>query len=554
MSRRKRSRTAATVAAKSSPETVPHPDGADRRSCEGAEASDGEILTIEHLTDEEALGQIGALVDEGLDSQDLTLVDRAFAMGELLQARGLAPVDLAALDYIRANGWENRWHARVGEKESTWDWEQPEVRQQIFLLRRALNSDGFDQLDQLQRCQILTNLANQLDKVGRGTEANALWGRALAIHPHFWMARANRGNGLIYYARALYDGGHQGVFALHAHQDLTAAVADLKAHPQLGDWRLAPRFEASAAWIAGRVDLDFVARTHRADGWPMGETSEERSYRQWCLGNRLFLNPLNDVEPCSVAAADVLGLPSFRTGLDEPPIVVGMANELKQNFVSARWLLWEGTHETEPHFSDRDVLLYNTLDYPCHGLAVEKVKMAFRMAYSTFDKIAWFLNFYLSLGIPEKHVSFRSVWREADKGPVRTSFASVKNWPWRGLFWLSADLFDKDMMASTEPDARALAELRNHLEHKYVKVVEMAMSPAPSFDPFRDTLAYTISRSDLERRTLRLLQLARAALIYLFLGMHREEARRAEAQPKPEGLAGFVAPMHLDPLRDDWKR
>ena len=42
---------------------------------------------------------------------------------------------------------------------------------------------------------------------------------------------------------------------------------------------------------------------------------------------------------------------------------------------------------TKGRVKNRDVLLYNTLDYPAYGLAVEKVKVAFRMAYSIFDKI-----------------------------------------------------------------------------------------------------------------------------------------------------------------------
>ncbi|MDX5595492.1 LA2681 family HEPN domain-containing protein [Pseudovibrio sp. SPO723] len=40
------------------------------------------------------------------------------------------------------------------------------------------------------------------------------------------------------------------------------------------------------------------------------------------------------------------------------------------------------------HFSDKDVALYNTLDYPSYALAVEKARLAYRMEYSLFDKIA----------------------------------------------------------------------------------------------------------------------------------------------------------------------
>lgn len=246
----------------------------------------------------------------------------------------------------------------------------------------------------------------------------------------------------------------------------------------------------------------------------------------------------------AISAHDILSLPDFTTEINEPPIVAGIFNALKQEFVSARWMLWEGIKSNAPHFSDREVLLYNTLDYPSYGLSVEKVKMAFRMAYSILDKIAYFLNHYLALGIPERRISFRTIWREKDNGPVRDRFVKSENWPIRGLFWLSKDLFEEDMRDSTEPEARALAELRHHLEHKYVKVHEMQLGPS---DPSCDTLAHSIGRPDLEQRTLRLMQLARSALIYLSLGMHREERERAK------GEKGLVATISLDPLPDEWK-
>jgi len=203
---------------------------------------------------------------------------------------------------------------------------------------------------------------------------------------------------------------------------------------------------------------------------------------------------------------------------------------LKQEFVSARWFYFEGINAEASHFSDHQVLLYNTLDYPALGIGVEKVKTAFRMSYSLLDKIAYFLNHYLKLAIPEKKISFRTLWREKDSGPVRAQFESSENWPFRGLYWLSKDMFEKDFNDVTEPDARALHELRNHLEHKYVKVHSMSVpirQPDRSAnDLFFDNFAHSISRHDLERRTQRLLKLTRSALIYLSLGMHREEQRR----------------------------
>jgi LA2681-like HEPN len=504
--------------------------------------------TIECLSNDDAFDLIGRLIDQASDDAALELIEHSLDLADKLEARGLQPQDMALLDYFRANAWACRYQQRLGDRTAIWDFEQPEVRQQIFLLRRAINSPGFIAMNATRRCQIFTNLANQLDTLGRFIEARAYWNAALTITPNFWMARANRGRALMHYAAALYDQRYAEVFSVHAHGDLIKAVEHVSSHPHLGDSQLISFFSKSAQQISQHYDIEAIGKAHKPNDWDMGNEPIERAYRHWCLANVLFLNPLNDIEATSVAARDILTLPDFITKINEPPIVVGMFNELKQGFVSARWMLWEGIQSDDTHVSDRQVLLYNTLDYPAYGLSVEKVKIAFRMAYSTLDKIAYFLNHYLALGIPERQVSFRKIWREKSDGPVRERFSKSENWPFRGLFWLSKDLFEEDMRDSTEPEARALDELRNHLEHKYVKVHEMLLPSMSQSDLFHDTLAHSITRSDLERRTLRLMQLVRSALIYLSLGMHREEQERSK------GKDGLMAAMPLDPWCDEWKR
>jgi LA2681-like HEPN len=99
-----------------------------------------------------------------------------------------------------------------------------------------------------------------------------------------------------------------------------------------------------------------------------------------------------------------------------------------------------------------------------------------------FDKIGFFLNDYMKLGIKQSRVFFRSVWYDngdANSKVISSKFLQSKNWPFRGLFWLSKDLHDKTFTSEMEPDARALSEIRNHLEHKYLKVHEI---PAPAHE------------------------------------------------------------------------
>lgn len=103
----------------------------------------------------------------------------------------------------------------------------------------------------------------------------------------------------------------------------------------------------------------------------------------------------------------------------------------------------------------------------------------------------------------------------------------------------------------TEPGARNLHGDRNHIEHKYFKVHNDFFGLMPNLNPmFNDTLAHSMTKDELEGKTLRLLKLARAALIYLACGMSARE-RKLKATEDP---MGFIIPMNLPkmPDREKW--
>ena len=506
---------------------------------------------------EAALERIGQLIDFAGESGRRDGAIRALEWADALERRERMPEGEAALlEYFRANAWATIRHGRHRERSTEWAWEQPELQKEAFHLRRAVRHAEFGQLSSVRQCQIFTNLGNTLNTAGRFVEALEYWGRALAIHPRFAMALGNRGYGLTHYARALYDGGHQAVFLRFAHGDFAAATApdSIYDSPLQDDVRRQfGERKASLESLLGRRRLSQELPLDKAE---LGASEEEQAYRRWCLHRRLFLNPLNDLGEHTIAGRDVLTLPDFVTEVAEPPALIGLFNQMKQEFASARWLLYDGTRSGEPHFSDREVLLYNTLDYPIYALAIEKVKAAYRAAYSLFDKTGFFLNAYMKVGMPASDVSFRKIWHEKDatgKRTVRAAFDQSENWPLRGLFWLSKDLFEPEFRDVMDPDAHALNEIRNHLEHKYLKVHDSLFDLAKqrgASGPWSDRLAYSVQRSDFEAKTLRLLKLARAALIYVSLGMHIEESRRSRLA-KGDGL---IMPMNLDTWDDDWKR
>ncbi|MBU9671640.1 hypothetical protein KTF24_28175 [Burkholderia multivorans] len=506
-------------------------------------------LKLDSLPDLDCLHIIGAAVDKAADDDDATLNARALAWCEELDARPLSGEHAVMLDYFRSNALAFAGARRRSEEDSAWEWDQEELQKQIFFLRRATRYPAYEQADIQLQCQILTNLANTLNLCGRFVEASAVWAEALGKNPRFWMARGNRGSSLMDYARSHNDGPHGPIFMWFAHCELSQMLKDLDEEPTLGDQRLHSHFASKIDHIESYYNLEAINEEFSLDT-SKNNLDVSDGYRRWCLFSGLYLNTLNDIGPIKLAAHDDLDLPSMVTKLSKAPVVVGFFNQLKQEFVSARWLYFEAVNSDEVHDSDLGVHLYNTLDYPAYGLAVEKLKISFRMAYSILDKIAYFLNRYLELGIAEFDVSFRGIWKEKKSLNVRPEFSKSKNWPLRGLYWLSKDLFEPEFSDVTDPDAQGLNKLRNHLEHKYVKVHSFAIPETDNSDMWFDDFAYSLTVDELERRSLRLLRLVRAALIYLILGMHTEERRRHSTLPPDALLGGF----DLIPFEDERKR
>lgn len=511
---------------------------------------------ITELSNDDALNFIGRLIDQAIDSGNSNETSQAFALLDLLAERNLSPEHEVLLHYFTANAWENRIHEN-GDIQS-WAWEQPALQNQLLALRRAISHSSFSSLDKPRQCQILTNFANKLDAAGRFIEAIATWDRAIAIDGRFAMAHGNRGTGLCSFANVLYDFGHAVIFRF-AGVNAFEAATHKEAHFDNEQNKSYRRyFSDLRAQAAEGIDFNRAKRVYE-DGFKnprLGRSKKERAYRTWVLQSRLFLNPLNDLGENPIASHDVLTLPNItiieNTSTSAgPPAIFGMYNQMKQEFVSARFLFFDGITADRPHFSDKGVVIYNTLDYPSYSLAVEKMRAAYRLAYSLFDKVAYFLNHYLGLGHSDSQVNFRNVWYERkgkDPKPLLALFKDRPNWPLRGLFWLSKDLFEPEFKQVMEPEGEALAELRHHLEHKFAQLHESWMAAGIDDDQSYREVGFHIGRDEFAEKTLHVLKLARASLLYLSLAVHREEQIRF-----PDGSDRHVLSLPLDTWEDDWK-
>lgn len=521
--------------------------------------SDIEILdkmcerSITKLTDDEALNHIGHLIDASHDAAFERGAKRALHLLEELSKRPLIAEDAALVEYFRANAWAAR--SRIANARQSWSWENEKHEEEMLALSRAASHPGFVKLDTVRRCQILTNRANLLSTVGRSIDAIAGWDEALRIGPQFAMALGNRGAGLKHYAGMVDDNRERAILALHAYDSLCAATAAGAVYESPDPRPVLAQFKELADQLARILDINAARAMQSLDQGKQGRSKTERAYRKWCLEKRLFLCPLNDLGPHLAAAADNLMLPGITEGLDErpgdysPPPLIGFFSQMKQEYVSARYMLFEGVTSTLVHFSDRDVTLTDTLDYPLYSLASERIRTAFRIAYSLLDKIAFLVDRYWRLGKVPEHISFKNVWMVEKKQRLLPQFESSNNWPLRGLYWLSKELFDEQFKQTTAADARELHVIRNALEHTYLRVSEGWATPFVVGTSNASNFGIAIGSDELEAKAIRVMQIARSALFYVSFAIGHEEREKRRANSDQ-----LLASMPLHGLQDKRKR
>lgn len=62
------------------------------------------------------------------------------------------------------------------------------------------------------------------------------------------------------------------------------------------------------------------------DSFSFGDSEQEIQYRRWCLRNRLFINPLNDIGLHPISAHDILTTPAIVVKIGEGPYYQGYFN------------------------------------------------------------------------------------------------------------------------------------------------------------------------------------------------------------------------------------
>ncbi len=489
------------------------------------------------------IDKLGLEVDAAADDKD---AEKLLDLSQQCQSefKNANATEKVILRFYEANCYGAIAKIKSANSDYRWSWHEDERVSEILALRQAVAEPSFSKLDPIIQCKILTNLGNNLNHLGRSIEAIRHWDKSLEILPNFAMALGNKGKGLIYYGQSLYDYSHTGILAAYAKDELNKAISedalwDSGLHPEASDQF--EHYHDSSIKYLDSIEYNF---DFNLDQWPLGHSEDEKHYRGWCLHNRLFLSPLNDAMTLTAAAQDVIHLPSHTYKIEEKPRFPNYYNLLKQEYVAARCMLYEAMNKGDEHMSDSDVLLLDGFDGVQFGYRTEQLKTAYRLAYSLFDKIGLFLNDYYSVGMNAGAVNFRTIWgkRKANGIEFYPCFSESKNWPLRGLYYLSKDLFDENFKDVALPDSQELANLRNRTEHRFLSLQDY---PANVQDT--ETHAYK-TIADFEDKAMRILSMAREALIYLSLAMHREEALRNPEDSDDSKLSVSIPSVPIERL------
>lgn len=477
-----------------------------------------QLINTDHLkhTGVQLLNIIGLLFDTSLDLQDPRGIEKGIELATKIEYESLSNNDKILFNYFLANGWESKRLLTRYETQQSWDFDQHELSKELFHLRKCITIEGFDDLDLERKCQIYTNLGNHFSHIGRFIEAKEYWSLAILIVPEFPMALGNIAHGLFRYAGCLYEQRHKDIFVHHTYKYLKLAIEKNEGlhYSAIED------FNEFLGIIEKQWPQKYLNSQHDYS-FDLGKNKKLKEYRKWSLVNTLFLNPLNDLGALEIACHDTLHLPDMTVAMDAKPKYHILFNQIKQEYGTARFLFYEGTQLPIKSYGDKDISLVDTMDYAEYSYNLEKVKIAYRLIYSLFDKISYLLNDYLGVGVPNNRISFRTIWHDEKKDhKLRTQFINNQNLALRGLYWLSKDFFDKNdaHIDVIEPEARELAQLRNYIEHKSFKI-----EPFQNWGKIEDNFTYSIGRNEFEHKTFKQLKLIRAAIIYTSLAIHHEE-------------------------------
>lgn len=371
--------------------------------------------------------------------------------------------------------------------------------------------------------QICIDYATGLRNTGRAFESIQILENLTKMpdDPSYHRKKPEIGWTLVFMARYLQEPSDKGICLYTARNHLKDYI---QGDPNESLRPLYTHYLEMADSLYGQLGIKDVTIT------PMGNPfkGKEKRYRDWCKTEQLLLNVSNDIDKATAIPVD-----TFNYWHSDAQDMRGRAlehffNSMTQEFLALRSLLYEtAKHDpSNPHFGDAPFHQPDSLYV--YSARNEYLKSVYRMAYSLFDKIAYFLKQYFQLEMPNSKATLQYIWfiDENPRKPLKPVFRNSQKDALKALYWLSRELYGYEREGEAASFFKKAGHIRNMLEHSYVQITqekELFASQESGirldFSSFKsqidDFQSHHLSQDELEQLTHALAKSARNALLYL---------------------------------------
>ncbi|MBO0180139.1 LA2681 family HEPN domain-containing protein [Vibrio parahaemolyticus] len=441
------------------------------------------------LIDDSALDLFNLRVDELTDDNDVEGMQNFISTFDMFTPVFEDDYREAEFNYMLGNAYSL---LNVPQQK---EWFSPELNKVIIHFKKALSllkKRNIDDIYQITlESQISTNLGNYLSQQGRFMCAKKFWQRGILLNnqpiAHTAMYQSER-----YIAHYLQHDTPK------AHYHYYLAYQSLKSRLELpndptkfndsclifgNEWT-----ETFKSWFEKNFDESEFERFY--EPYDKRELNEkEIDYLAWCSDSHLFIDELEISELRYARHPDSLSLPPISSKLNltlshnEELVYHANFDEIKNDFCYARHLIFTAldTDNDEQSFFNSTFQKIDDMTYSIDNIKAQNLKSAFKILYSLFDKIAYFINHFYNLNALEKDrkISFESLFKKLGSNKQwqpHPKLAESKNQFLHALFYILKDLRDINDQESVSdwlnPELTKICEIRNFIEHRSFKIID----------------------------------------------------------------------------------
>lgn len=385
-----------------------------------------------------------------------------------------------------------------------------------------------------ERLKALTDAGNSYDEVGRYLDALEKYDRALNLDPTFAMALGNRGMALFYLAPLM---GSYGIDLLREAADCLDAALD----DQEG---LAEHGGNSATDAFRKLRTRIVISPDESEFFPASPASFEDPYLQWCLGRGLFLHVSPDHIQQDTDILDSISFKTFTHSISDKSLLLANSlidafSTLKQDYTSARYLLWLATSRESPisehsRAISKRVSYWETASYARFSARTGLAVQAHRAAVDLMDKIAAFVHLYLGSNQVRGQITFDKL-ASPSKGRLPAYLADALKPPERNQGLMALLDLQRELREDPPSPLKQRTIRRHRSTHTFLVVHHMGAGDSiPMID--------RVDWDRLIKESLDQLRFVRGALLYLanMIELHEDVSRG-------EGKLGLLPIERADP-------